>query len=46
MTQAETEQLVEEALGRWRNPPPLTEAQKRLERALEESLEEMGEDED
>ena len=44
MEQAEIDRQVEEALERWRNPPPLTEEQKRLERALEESLEEMGED--
>ena len=42
----ETERLVEEALERWRNPPPLTEEQRKLARALEESAEELDEDED
>lgn len=42
----ETERLVEEALERWRNPPPLTEDEKKLVRALEESAEELDEDDD
>lgn len=42
----ETERMIEEALERWRNPPPLTEDEKKLARALEESAEELGEDDD
>lgn len=46
MTTDETEKLVEESLERWRNPPPLTEEEKRQARAAEELLELIGEDED
>lgn len=46
MTQAEAEQAVEEALEKWRNPPPLTEGEKRQGRAAEELLELIGDDDD
>lgn len=42
----ETGGEVEAALERWRNPPPMTEEQKRLARALEESADELDEDDD
>ena len=46
MTQAETEQAVEDALEKWRNPPPLTEEEKRRERAASHLMEMLDEDED
>lgn len=46
MTADETEQVVEEALERWRNPPPLTADEKRQARAAEELLELIGDDDD
>ncbi|WNZ59846.1 hypothetical protein QEG98_27990 [Myxococcus sp. MxC21-1] len=46
MTQEEMAKLAEEALERWRNPPPLTEDEKRQARAAEELLELIGDDDD
>ncbi|SDE53482.1 hypothetical protein [Myxococcus virescens] len=46
MTDEKTEKMVEDALERWRNPPPLTEDKKRQARAAEELLELIGDDED
>lgn len=46
MTQEETGKMVEDALERWRNPPPLTEDEKWQSRAAEELLEILGDDED
>ena len=42
----ETERLVEEALERWRNPPPMTEEEKKRARAMEALAEELDEDDD
>lgn len=46
MTAEETEQMVEAAVERWRNPPPLTEEEKRQAQSAEELLELIGDDED
>lgn len=45
MTAEETEQMVVEAVERWRNPPPLTEKEKRRSRAAE-ALAELLDDDD